>query len=435
MKLNSSTSTKIGLFSAILTFCFISPTIAQVELATQRPPYRDMIYNPNIASVTFHPVGDPMGLPIINLSSRKPLKLSFDDHRGGFTDLKYTIIHCDSRWYPSDINQFEYIDGFTEERLRNFEFSLNTYEDYTNYILFLPNDSMNVRLSGNYILHVLEDNFDKTPVLSRRFMVVENLFGVRPIFKNPVITSKFRTHQEFDVIVTFKDIRIVNPLREISLTILQNGRWDNALHNLPPQSVRNEEVVYDYIDKIIFPAGKEFRFFDIRNTRFRTESIKNIIELRDGIDIYLHEESSRRNVNYQNYVDANGRFVLDNRERRNARSESEYMLVHFTLKSEFLPDQDVYIVGGLTDWQLKDRFKMEYDHSKKAYVGEVMLKQGYYEYYYAVTSDGVSFDTEFFEGNWSETNNEYLFLVYYKQFGERYERLVGQGMITVGRTP
>ncbi len=393
----------------------------------------DTAYNPAIASITFHPLGQKLDLPIINLNSRRPLVLSFDDHRGGFVDLKYKVVHCDAEWVPSDLNPFEYIDGFVEERLRNFEFSLNTYEEYSNYMLVFPNDSMDIRLSGNYILHVFEDNFEQTPVLTRRFLAVENIFGVRPILKTPTISSKYRTHHEFDVTVTFKDIRVVNPLREISLTILQNGRWDNAITGLPPQSVRGEELYYDYIDKIIFPAGKEFRFFDVRNTRFRTESIKNVMELNNGIDIYLHEEKSRVTLQYQNYIDANGRWIVENRERRNERSESEYMLIHFTLMSEKLPGKDVYIVGGLTDWKLNPRFKMDYDIDQKSYVAAVMLKQGYYDYYYGVTSDGYHFDTEMFEGNWSETNNEYLFLVYFKPFGERYDRLAGISSVTTGR--
>ncbi len=414
----------------ICFYLFVSSNIKSQILTN-----RDTVYIPEVVSVTFHPVGQKLAFPLIHLNSRNPLVLSFDDHRGGFVDLKYKIVHCNAQWIPSDLNPFEYIEGFPEERLRNYEFSLNTYEDYTNYTLILPNDSMDVRLSGNYLLHIFEDNIEQTPILTRRFLVVEGLFGVKPTQRTPSIASKYRTHQEFDVTVSYKDIRVVNPLREISLTVLQNGRWDNALSDLVPQSVRNEEVVYDLPDRIVFPAGKEFRFLDIRNTRFKTQGIQRIVELKNGIDIYLHPETSRYLVQYQNYVDANGRWVVDNRERRNERSESEYLLVHFTLNEEAIPGRDVYIVGGLTDWQLQPRFKMEYNSDEKNYKASVMLKQGYYDYYYAVTADGKKIDTEALEGNWSETTNEYLFLVYYRPFGERYDRLAGISSALTGRQP
>lgn len=404
-------------------------------VAAQYLSNADTVYIPEVVSVTFHPVGQELAFPLIHLQSRRPLVLSFDDHRGGFTDLKYKIVHCDAQWRPSDLNPFEFIDGFPEERLRNYEFSLNTYEEYTNYMLTIPNDSMDVKLSGNFLLHVFEDNLEQTPVLTRRFLVAEGLFGIRPTNRTPSVAAKYRTHQEFDVSVSYKDIRVVNPLREINMTVLQNGRWDNALLNLVPQSVRNEEVVYDFPDKIVFPAGKEFRFVDIRNTRFKTQSIKRIVELKNGIDIFLHEDQSRLLIQYQNFPDANGRWVVDNRERRNERSESEYLLVHFTLEESAIPGRDVYIMGGLTDWRLNPRFRMEFDPEANVYRASVMLKQGYYDYCYAVTADGRTFNTEVLEGNWSETGNEYLFLVYYRPFGERYDRLAGVSSFITGRQP
>ena len=44
----------------------------------------------------------------------------------------------------------------------------------------------------------------------------------------------------------------------------------------------------------------------------------------------------------------------------------------------------MYVLGALTDWQLKEEFKLEYNAAKKQYEKAVLLKQGYYNYHYAL---------------------------------------------------
>ena len=60
-----------------------------------------------------------------------------------------------------------------------------------------------------------------------------------------------------------------------------------------------------------------------------------------------------------------------------------------------------------------------------------MLKQGYYNYYYAVVPKETNeIDLDRLEGNSQETENEYTILVYYRPFGTRYDQLVGVSTVT-----
>jgi hypothetical protein len=96
------------------------------------------------------------------------------------------------------------------------------------------------------------------------------------------------------------------------------------------------------------------------------------------------------------------------------------------LQNSPLEDDDVYVFGELTDWQLKPEFKMEYSNEARAYVCEAWLKQGFYNYEYRVVSRrSGEVDEEGFEGNWYETPNKYTILTYFRPFGARYERLMG----------
>lgn len=412
-------------YSLILSLCLYGQSLHAQQWSVQ-----DTIYSPMIASVEFHVSDDPLAFPMLSLAGGRQLRLAFDDMRGGFTDLKYSVQHCDKNWQPSQLTTLEYLNGFEEERLRDFAYSVNTYEDYTHYELSFPNNDMSIRVSGNYLLHVYQDDNRNTPLLTRRFLVAENLFKVSTQLKNATDASKYRTHQEMDIVLSHKDIWIVNPMNEVTLTILQNNRWQHAMTDIAPRSVRGEEIYYDYFDKIVFPGAKQFRNLDIRNLLFRTEKVASINEYTHGIDVDLLPERSRDGVNYLNYRDANGKFVILDQDRNQTATQGQYALVRFTLESpEVYGSPAVYVCGGMTDWKLQNRFRMEYNEERKAYTLETMLKQGYYEYYYVTSADGYNYTHDTLEGNWSETENEYLILVYYRPYGERYDRLVGYSRI------
>ena len=63
---------------------------------------------------------------------------------------------------------------------------------------------------------------------------------------------------------------------------------------------------------------------------------------------------------------------------------------------------------------------------RDSYLADVLLKQGFYNYAFALVSNkdkSVTFSKT--EGNWHETENDYTILIYYRSFGDRYDRLVG----------
>jgi hypothetical protein len=273
------------------------------------------------------------------------------------------------------------------------------------------------------------------------------------------MVSKSRTHQEINFSVLHEGIRVNNPRRDVDVMVLQNGRWDNAYLNLKPQFVKTDELVYDFLDKIVFPAGKEFRYFDLRSLQYRSDQVRAIEEYKDGYDVTLFTDEIRGYSAYYNLRDLNGGFVIgnidntnnptitfsdsDTEETRNTKIgllrqqlldnmeannlESDYANVLFSLEmNEPLYDKEVYIFGAMSDWKIDDRFKMTYQNVVNAYVADVFLKQGYYNYMYAVVpKKGEKIpDLGEIEGNWYEAENAYTILVYYRPFGERYDRLV-----------
>ena len=65
------------------------------------------------------------------------------------------------------------------------------------------------------------------------------------------------------------------------------------------------------------------------------------------------------------------------------------------------------IFGSLTNWDIYDESRMNYDYQRSRYHAELYLKQGFYNYKYIFVEDGASiFDEAIIEGNYYETEND-----------------------------
>lgn len=407
---------------AMALFVLVHRASAQDDYVNYNYTYLD-----NIKTVQFHVEGLVLSQPIYYLNSGSPLELAFDDLNPDYREYVYRVVHCNADWTPSDLVSSEYLDGFEEEIIENYEYSFKSKTLYTHYSVFLPNEDMRFTKSGNYLLLVYDNEDERRLAFVRRFMVVEPVVNIQPEVVRPAMVSKSDTHQEIDFSVIHRGFEIRNPRTELSVTVLQNGRWDNAISDLKPLFSRAEEQVFDYQNKVIFPAGKEFRYLDLRSLRYGTENIAQIEFLNDRYEVTLYTDEKRSRSGYLEFEDINGNFVIDNFDDRDATLESEYASVLFSLASPGeMYDYDVYLFGAFTEWLLKPEFKMVYNPAVNAYVGKAYLKQGYYNYMYAaVPKTGGEIDFEPIEGNWYETRNDYTILVYYRPFGGRYDRLIG----------
>lgn len=391
--------------------------------------YTDHTYLPNIKSVKFFLGEVYISYPIIRLGSGQQLTLIFDDLSVNAKYYTYRIIHCDKDWNPSNLTELEYLEGFSGERIDDFQFSFKTLTPFVNYQLRLPNEDLTWTKSGNYLLVVYDNENGRVPAFTRRFVVVEDQVRIQPDMVRPAAVSKNRTHQEIDFVVNHEYIDIRNPRSEISASVLQNGRWDNAMHSLSPFIIKGKNLVFDYSDKIVFPAGKEFRYLDMRTLRFGSENIASIQRYDDGYEVLLYKDNKRaeRPTVFRN--DLNGNYVIETTDQRDFDLSSDYANVLFSLYSPTVyDDYDLYVVGGFNGWQLAEENKMIYNNSVNGYVAKILLKQGYYDYAYAMVPrfEGEKRpNTEEIEGNWFETNNDYTILIYYRPFGGRYDQVIG----------
>ena len=391
-----------------------------------KPPYiyKNGSLNTQIKTLLCHQKEDELSLPILNFNTNKQLLVSFDDLDADIKNYYYTIVHCNSDWTASDLMESEYISGFTDEPITDYEFSFNTIQKYTHYTFNFPDDNLKPILSGNYVFKIFEEGGET--IAYKRFMILETKLTIEAKVRRATLADDRNTKHEIDFTIKHPNLVVADPFADIKVTIKQNNKEDNSITGLTPIFVKNNELVYDYEDDNTFLGNNEFRHFDIKSLRFQSDRIKEITYDSTYNHVYLFNDRKRPFDRYSIEPDINGKFLIKSQEGWKTAIEADYAFVHFTLPVDQVSYGGLYVIGGFSDWQLKDEFRLRYNAKQRRYEGNIYIKQGYYNYHYAL-NDTITkrVDVSFIEGTHYQTRNDYYVYVYYRAIGDRYDRFVG----------
>lgn len=408
---------------------FLLPNI----ISAQRPDLDSEFANINkayvnaIRSIQIYQSDSVLNYPVISLNSNEKLKISFDDLSPDLRRIQFTVRHCSFDWNTSsDLVVSDYIDGFREQNIDQYLYSYNTTIPYIHYFATFPTDNMRLKISGNYLLIVYEED-TRQILFTQRFMVYETSpLTVEVKTGQGLKMEERQTHQQIDVMVRLNGFRIDDVSREVRLCIRQNGRWDNSMYVMKPRITRPGELDYRYDEAISFPGWNQYRSFDTKSLLYQSERIRKIT-YDTAYNVYLLDDQPRTYKNYTREYDLNGKYYIKNEEHaQNNETEADYAFVNFFLPYPVrIASGDFYIIGDLTAWQSADFSRMLYNPARRGYELTVLLKQGYYNYLYGYRSnDGSTLDETMIEGSHWETENEYEVMVYYKPTGGNYDRLI-----------
>ncbi|MGE5424847.1 MAG: DUF5103 domain-containing protein [Syntrophothermus sp.] len=414
----------------LIILCLAWMNALQAEL-----PNADVTYNPSVKTILLFRKGFEMAAPVMYLDDRNGLTLAFDDLDADLKPYQFTILHCECDWTNSTlIRPEDYIDGNLEDRIDDYQYSSNTLVPYTHYSVELPTRDMKIKVSGNYILKVYTDS-PENPAFTRRFMVVEHTpLGVDgSVHQTDDVGDRF-SKQDVDFTIRYNGFPVYDP-RQVKVVVTQNDRWDNAIRNISPKFVRNESLDYNYDKEISFNGGNEFRAFDIKSLRYNSERIRTIDKTGEVIKVILLDDERRTFKKYTSEKDINGRKLIKSEDyAQNSDIEADYVKVEFRLPFDALRSNgSMHILGALTDWRIDSTSKMDFDFEGKAYVKELLLKQGYYNYEYVFRDNSTGkADETLVEGNHWETENEYTIWVYFRENGGLFDRLIAVQNLNMG---
>lgn len=404
-----------NILSILVCICFVKVGFTQ-QKAVINPPS-------NIKSVVLSPLTANEYAPIIKLGA--PLVLSFDDLDAQQEQYRYKIEHYDYNWESSNLNATEFLNGFNDDLIRNFENSFNTLQDYTHYTVRIPNDNISIKISGNYIISVMDE--DDVVVFSKPFIVYDPLVDVGVSTHRSRDISTINTKQNIQFVISYPNLTINNPSNELKVAVYQNNDWNTVIKNMKPQFMRGTQLLYKYNSNINFWAGNEFLFFDTKQIRNASNNIYRT-ELKDIFNTYLYSDEPRLQTPYTLNPDINGNFVLRTIDNDDVQLEGDYTLVHFNLlTTKELKSDPVYVYGNFNDWQLNDDNKMIYNKKTKSYQTQLLLKQGFYNYKYVTLEKDGTVNHQAIDGSHFQTENNYTAIVYYRPFGTRYDQVIGVG--------
>ena len=402
----------------------ISKNYVEITKNNKDIVYTDQTFNPNIKTVLCHHPNNQLSLAIINLNSHNKLQISFDDLNENRKDYFYTIIHCNADWTKSDLMQNEYIEGFTEEKIINYEFSFNTIQKYIHYQFKFPSINMKPLLSGNYIFKIYDNNGND--IIYKRFMIIDTQLQIDANIRRATLVKDRKYKHEIDFIIKHPNLIIVDPFKDIKVHIKQNNMDYNSVTDLTPKFIKNDELVYDYEYENTFWGNNEFRHFDFKSLRYKSEKIKTINFDSTNNHVYLFNDKQRSFDKYSINPDINGKFIIESQEAWQSSYEADYAFVHFTLPSDIINYGELYVFGKFCDWQIKNDFKLKYNRTKQQYEASIYLKQGYYNYHYVLNDNNTNtIDIKSIEGTHYQTRNDYYIYIYLRGVGDRYDKLVG----------
>jgi hypothetical protein len=401
---------------AIVLYLLISNSVTAQEVMEVYPPEF-------IKSIAVKSESNQVEFPVIRLGNS--LSIEFDVLNGYEEDYYYKIDHYNFDWTKSQLSKSEYLKGYDNNKIYNYKNSFNTYQIYSHYSLSIPNDETKIIKSGNYIISIFDEY--QEIVFSKKIIIYEALSNVK--------IGVFRTrdlnfiHKKQVVQFEIEAEKINNPLKTIKTLIIQNNNLEKSISNLKPQYTIGNKLIYKYDSTASFDGGNEFLYFENKNIRGSDLNIRTF-DLKDIYHNYLYPDTARNKSTYSYNPDINGNFLVTAVDVEDVDIEADYAVVHFYLNIDKLDiGKSVYVTGNFNGHHINNFNKMNYNNLKRLYEIELKLKQGFYNYKYKVLDGDNKQLNGFISGNFDETENNYKIIVYYRDFGSRYDRVIGYNQI------
>lgn len=389
---------------------------------------RTRIFDPAFASLKVSCQEDFWSDPVIRNGTDTHVVVSFDEFVDEVSHLRYRLLHCNADWQPSNLVEAEYLDGFNLAPIEDYAFSYNTFVHFVNYRIVLPNEQMQPLVSGNYLLQVFPEEEPERILLQARFSVSEEAVAVSGSVSGITDRGVNDRYQQLQLMVDRLGFPLLNPMTDLLVTVEQNNDPTTLRTLTVPLRTEGQRMIYEHRNELIFDAGNEFRRFETVAVPLPCMRIDSSRYYSDRYTAFITPDEERTR-NYFYDQTQQGRFLIREHNSTDSDLGADYVDTQFTLR---IPEQigaSVMLQGELTQALPDDKKTMVYDPMAAAYTLTLALKQGSYNYRYALKAGKGLPSPAPIEGNHYETRNEYTVRVYYRAPGSRGDRLLSVSKI------
>ena len=385
--------------------------------------------SPQIRSLQVVANQDWLSPPVIRLGSDDVIHVAFDELSHNFHRYVYRLEHCEEDWTPSEeIFESDWLEGFNDNIIDDYQNSVNTTVAYTHYTLQIPNERCRLTMSGNYRLHILDEDQEDEEVAVAEFRVTEESMTLLLAATTNTDIDTNGSHQQLSMSLGFGSNVVTRPDEQIRTVVMQNQREDNLRRNVGPNLTSTNGLEWTHNRQLIFQGGNEYHKFEVLDPSHPTMGIDFI--RWDGTYFQVWPYLNEPRPNYIYDEDADGAFYIRNSDNVENDTASDYVWINYRLKAPRLPEGCV-VIDGQWATSADDRYQyvMTYNEAESLYTARILQKQGYYSYQYLWLKDDGTTHLLPSEGNFFETENRYQAFVYYKGTGERTWRLVAYRQI------
>lgn len=375
----------------------------------------------DIRTVQLYRGTDERSFPVTSRTSGEPLTLEFDLMEREGRPLTVHFYHADRHW-NRDLSPNQFLESYHDDRLLDYRPSQGTTVPYVHYTYRFPNDDIQFRISGNYVLRVTERGREDEVLFERAFFVTDEAGSLN--LGSEAIVVPGQRQQSVRPVARFNPPTALrgNPFG-YTACFVRNGRL--------PDTRCQERPLLNQQPKLAFELDRT-RAFDPATADYTVD----LSTLRGGSKI---ERTDRTVTPFRvllepDYARFSGRALDANlngqiliREALSAYSDPARTAEYVRTTFAFVPPEErplaggVVVAGSFSGMDSSRGTQMDWQPARGRYEGKVLLKQGRYQYFYEA-SDPLLRKTV--RESQSRLQNTYTSFVYYEDASKSTDRLL-----------
>ncbi|WP_105013447.1 type IX secretion system plug protein domain-containing protein [Salinibacter sp. 10B] len=336
----------------------------------------------DIRTVQLYRGENERNLPITSLQSPEPLTLEFDLMAQQGRPLSVYFVHANREW-KRDLSPSQTLESYHDDRLVDYRGSQGTEVPYVHYEYRFPNDDIRFRVSGNYILRVTEQGRRDSVLFERPFFISDET-GDLQLGAEALMVPGQRQR-------SLRPIARYNPPAALrgdpfgyTVCFVRNGRLPDTRCQGRPLLAQQPRLEFELDrDEAFAPITADYTV-DLGDLRTGAK-IERTNRTVSPLEVLLepdYAQFSGRDLD----AALNGQIVVKAAVdgRATPALTAEYVETTFA----FVPPREqplagrVVVAGSFSGMNPAQGTRMEWRPLRGRYEGEILLKQGLYQYFY-----------------------------------------------------